>query len=174
MEVIRIPEERVGVFLAKNGEIKKRLEKLTKSKININKEGEIEIVGESIAEFFLKDIIKAIGRGFSPKDSEKLMKEDYCLEIINLKEICRNEKDLHRVKARIIGEKGKMKKEIEYATDSKISVCGWTIGIIAPFETMHYAKKAINKIIKGAFLNTVFNDLAKYKKEILGNRLVGR
>lgn len=170
MELIKIPAERVPILL----ETKKRLELQSKANLEVNIDGEITITGESAEEFFLKDVIKAIGRGFDPNDAEKLFDEKYILEIIDLKDLCKNEKDLKRVKGRIIGERGKMKTEIESATESKISVYGRTVGIIAPLDNMHYAHKAVYKIIEGSRLESVFNDLAKYRREILGNRLLGK
>ncbi len=174
MEIVKIPAERIGALLGPGGATKKRLEGLAKAEMEVSAEGEDEIIGESAEEFFLKDVVKAIGRGFAPEDAEKLFRENYALEIMDLKEYCKGENDLKRVRGRIIGEEGKMKNEIEAATESKISVYGWTVGIIAPLDALGYAKKAVNKIIEGAQLTRVFNDLARYKKEIMGNRLLGK
>lgn len=174
VEMIKIPADRVGVLLGPGGETKKRLEELTEARIEVNEDGEVSLTGDSHQEFFLKDVIRAIGRGFNPNDAEKLLKDSYSMEIIDLKEVCKGENDAKRIKGRIIGEEGKMKTEIEAATECKISVYGWTAGIIAPLDTMQYALKAVNKIIEGAQLTTVFNDLARYRKEILANRLLGK
>lgn len=174
MEMLKIPAERVAVLIGERAEVKKRLEELTKTKIEVNEDGEVTISGESYEEFFLKDVITAIGRGFNPKDAEKLLKDEFMLDIINLREVVNGENNLRRIRGRIIGEGGKMKSEIEAATECKISVYGWTVGIIAPIDTMQYAKKAINKIIDGSQLTTIFNDLARYKQEIMVNRLMGR
>ncbi|MFA5077494.1 MAG: KH domain-containing protein, partial [Candidatus Micrarchaeia archaeon] len=170
----KIPPERVGALFGEGGEAKGRLEKLTETKIEVNKEGEVSIEGDSAKAYFLKDVVHAIGRGFSAKDAERLLNENYMLEIIDLREIVKGENNLARVKGRVIGEEGKMKLEIEAAAECKISVYGWTISIIANMDTMQYAKKAVNKIIDGAQLSTVFNDLARYKKEILANKLMGK
>ncbi|MBU0586619.1 hypothetical protein KJ780_03835 [Candidatus Micrarchaeota archaeon] len=170
MEIINIPVQRVSNLQ----DAKARLEELTNTKINISEEGQIILQGDSASEFFLKDVVKAIGRGFDPKDAEILFKDDYSLEIVDLKDVCRNEKDLQRVRGRVIGEEGKMKTEIENATDSKLCIYGWTVGVIAPLDTMVYALKAIDKIMRGSQLTTIFNDLARYKKEILANRLLGK
>ncbi len=174
MEVVKIPAERVGALLGPNGETKKALEKKTKTRMKVSEDGEVEIAGSSAEEFFLKDVVKAIGRGFNPQDAEKLLNENYALEILDMKEFCKDEKDLRRIRGRIIGEEGKMKSEIEAATETKISVYGWTVGIIGPHDTVNYAKKAVYKIIDGAQLTTVFNEIARYKKEILANRLLGK
>lgn len=172
--MMKIPVERIGALLGQNGENKKRLETLTKTKITVNDDGDVEVSGESAEEFFLKDVITAIGRGFAAQEAERLLKDEYMLEIIDLKEFCKGENDLNRVRGRIIGEEGKMKSEIEVATECTISVYGWTVGIIAPLDTLQYAKKAVKRIIEGAQLTSVFNDISRYKKEIMGNRLLGK
>ena len=174
MELIKIPEARVGNLLGPNGEAKAKIEGLTATIITVNADGDVTIEGESASEFFAKDVVKAIGRGFEPQDAEKLLSDRFMLEIMDLKEICRSENEISRVKGRVIGEDGKMKLEIEAATDSKISVYGWTVSIISPMDSMVYAQKAINRIIDGAQLTTVFNDLARYKREIFANRLMGK
>lgn len=174
MEIIRIPVERVGPLLGRDGEAKARLEHLTGARISVDSDGEVTVEGDSAQEFFLKDVIKAVGRGFDPVSAEKLLSEKYSLEIIDLKDICKGDKDLQRVRGRIIGEEGKMKAEIEAALECRLSIYGWTVGVIAPLDTMVYAHKALNRIIEGAQLTTVFNDLARYRKEIMANRLMGK
>ena len=164
----------MGALIGSDGENKKRLEKLTNTTIKVNDDGEVEINGDSANEFFVKDVVRAIGRGFALQEAERLLKDTWALEVIDLKEICKSENDLRRVRGRIIGEEGKMKAEIEAATECGLSIYGWTVSIIAPLDTLIYAKKAINRILDGAQLTTVFNDLAKYRKEIMGNRLLGK
>ena len=174
MHVLKIPADRVGTLVGPNGENKKRLEKLVGTTIEVNNDGEVTVSGDSTAEFFLKDVIIAIGRGFPAKDAEKLLSENYMLELIDLREHVSGENNLHRVKARVIGEEGKVKTEIESATECKIAVYGWTVGMIAPLDTMQYARKAVGKIIDGSPITSVFNDLAKYRHEIKASRLIGR
>jgi ribosomal RNA assembly protein len=174
MEVIKIPLERVKVLIGENGETKNEIEKRCNIKLRLREEGEIEIDGETTDVYFAKDVIKAIGRGFDPSDALKLCDENYVFFLFNLKEYLPTEKAITRIKGRIIGTKGKMKKEIENATESKISVFGNTIGIISKIDTIEYAKEAILKIIDGAEHSSVYTYLAKVRREILGDRLCDR
>ena len=123
--------------------------------------------------FFAKDIVKAIGRGFEPKTALKLLKEGYCFQLIDLKNELDTDNAIKRIKGRIIGEDGKVKEEIEQATDSYISVFGNTVGIISKADGVEYAKEAIYKLIDGAPHTTVFNYLAKVRKQMFTDRLRG-
>lgn len=171
MELVRIPAERVKILLGSNFETKKTIEKSCNVILNINNDGEVEIIGETTDVFFAKDVVKAIGRGFSPEDALKLVNDNYVFFLFNLKDYLSTDKAITRVKGRIIGEKGRMKKEIENATESKISVFGNTVGIISKIDTIEYAKDAILKIIDGAEHSSVYFYLAKARKEILSERL---
>ncbi len=171
MELVKIPSERVKFLLGEDGKTKKEIEGRCKVSLNLSEEGEVEIIGDTADVFFAKDVVKAIGRGFTPQDALKLSTDTYVLYIINLKEDLPNDKAITRIKGRIIGEKGRMKKEIEAATESIISVFGNTVGIIAKIDTIEYAKDAILKIIDGAEHSSVYVYLSKAKRQILGERL---
>lgn len=173
MEIVRIPAERVKALTGKNGKTKAEIETKAKITLNIDSEGEVEIEGETADIFFAKDIVKAIGRGFEPATALKLLKDGYNFYLINLKEQAGNESSIKRVKGRVIGEDGKVKAEIESATESYISVYGNTIGIISKFDSMEYAKEAIYKLIDGSPHTTVFNYLAKARKQLMSDRLKG-
>jgi ribosomal RNA assembly protein len=173
-EFIRIPQERVKVLFGKDGNTKKRIEKKCNVELLVEPEGEVEIVGEAADVFFVRDVIKAIGRGFAPETALKIMGHDYGLYIIQLKEHIGSENALKRVKGRIIGENGRIKGQIEHATDSFISVYGNTVAIIARIDTMEYAKEAIGMIIDGARLTSVLGYLSRAKREILESRLKGQ
>lgn len=171
MEIVKIPERRVKAFTAKDNEVEKLIESKCDVRLEIDKEGDIEIEGDVAQVYFAKEVVKAIGRGFEPNDALKLMSDNYCFHLIELKEVLRNEKAISRIKGRIIGEKGKMKSEIEAATQSKISVYGYTVGIIADLDTIEYAKEAVGKLINGAEHSRVYSYLAKVKKDILRKKL---
>lgn len=173
MDFVKIPHERVGVLLGKNNENKELIEKKCNIKITLEGEGDIEITGEPMDVFFAKEVVKAIGRGFETNKALKLLANEYGLYIISLKEIARSENDMTRLKGRIIGEKGRIKIEIESATQSEVSVYGSTVSIISKIDTMEYAKEAIAMILDGAPHIAVLNYLAKTKRKIMEDRLKG-
>jgi len=173
MEVIRIPAERVKALVGKDGATRKRVEQKCSVRLTVDPEGEIQISGDSADIFFAKEVVKAIGRGFGPRDALRLMGHDFGLYIIHLKEVAHTDKAIARLKGRVIGEKGSIKTQIESSTDSFLSVYGNTISIIAPIDTMEHAKEAIEMILKGARHSTVLGFLAKKKREIMQERLRG-
>lgn len=174
VEYMKIPEERVKVLLGANGETRKKIEKKCNVQLIVESDGEVGIVGEPADVFFVRDIVKAIGRGFAPEIALRLFDHDYSLYIISLKEIIGSENAITRLKGRVIGEKGRIKNRIEEATDSYISIYGNTISIISRIDTMEYAKEAIGMLIDGARHTSVLAYLSKAKREITESRLKGR
>ncbi len=164
--IIRIPEERVKILRSAKEDIEKRC----KVKLNIN-DGEIQINGDPEHVFFALDVVKAIGRGFEPKKALLLTKEDFVLHIIPLREYFNTENSIRRVKGRVIGEKGRIKLQIEEATDSYLSIYGNTIAIISKIDSIELAKEAIEMLINGAKHSTVLNYLSRAKKQLFEDRL---
>lgn len=166
---IKVPQERVAVLIGKDGETKKEIEKATKSQLEISKEGDVNIIGEdALLMFSAKEIIHAIGRGFNPKVALTLLKTDYALEIIDMKDVAGKSKNtLERIKGRVIGKGGRSREEIERLTDTYISVYGKTVGIIGELQQVSVAREAIAMLLSGSMHKTVFSFLEKKKKEIL-------
>jgi ribosomal RNA assembly protein len=162
---LKIPRIRVGVLIGKKGSIKKLIEQKTKTKIKISKEGEVIISGEeSLNIFITTTIIKAIGRGFNPDIALMLLNEDYCLEIIEIKDFCHDSrKHFFRAKARIIGTEGKARKVIEQLTKTEISIYGKTVSIIGEVSNVLLAKQAIEKLLQGSKHGNVYKFLEMQK-----------
>jgi len=154
-----IPEERKNMLIGKGGSVKKIIEKNTHTKIFIDES--IEIKGEDIGVMTAKNVVQAIGRGFSPKKAFLLFDEQYHLDIISLRGETSN--TIKRLKGRIIGRKGKIKSEIEKITDCFISVYGKTISIIGPWDKIPTATKCIELLIEGKNYSTVFKYLKNRK-----------
>ncbi len=171
VEIIKIPAKRISSLLGDGGKVKKLLEKKCKIKITVNREGDVEASGEEIDVYFAQEIIKAIGRGFEPETALKLLDDDYQFYLIELREYAHTEKALERIKGRIIGERGKIKTEIEGATDSYISIYGKTVGIISRFDSIEYAKEAIYRLASGAMHISVIKYLSTVRKKLIAERL---
>ncbi len=157
-----IPKDRVAVVIGPNGGTKKNIEKDTKTKIRIDsKNGDVEIEGEDAA-IVLKasNIVRAIGRGFSPEHAMKLTDDDYYLELINLsEELGKNWKQIQSKKGRVIGKEGVIRGKIEQDTQTSVSVYGKTIGIIGKADNVEKARHAVLMLIKGAEHASVLNYL---------------
>jgi ribosomal RNA assembly protein len=163
---LKIPKERVAVLIGKNGDVKREFEEITLCKIDVDsKEGDVHITGnDSIKMYALREVIKAIGRGFNPEIARLLLKQDYSLEIINLLDFVKNKDHFERVKGRVIGAEGKSRETIEALTDTFISVYGKTIGIIGDSEGVVTSKKAVESLLQGSPHSNVYRWLEKNKR----------
>ncbi|MEM7816385.1 MAG: KH domain-containing protein [Candidatus Aenigmatarchaeota archaeon] len=137
--IVKIPKERINILR----KFKKDIEKEGNVKIKIN--NEVLVMGEGFNTYVTSNVIKAIGRGFSYENARKLFK-DYTLYVIP---ISKNRNTLQRIKARLIGTKGKVRKRIEEMTNTKICIYGKTVSIIGKGDNLSLARSVIEKIIEG-------------------------
>ena len=165
---LRIPKERVAVLIGEKGSSKKEIEEATKSQMEISKDGDVTVSGsDGLLLYTAREIVKAVARGFNPKIALLLLKTDYALEIIEIKEVAgKNKNTFQRIKGRVIGKDGKSRYEIERLTDTNISVFGKTVAIIGEAAHALLARKALGMIISGSMHNTVFRFLEKKRKEL--------
>lgn len=140
---------------------KKKLEKILGVKITIQ-EKEIFIEGEAENEYIAEKIIDAINFGFSISKALLIKKEDFLFEIIDIKNYTRR-KDLQRIKARIIGTKGKTLKTLCNLTECNFEIKDNHIGIIGAPECIQNAQEAITSIIRGAKQSNVYSFLEKHR-----------
>ena len=157
---VKIPEERLSVLIGNKGFTKRSIEKATSTKITV--EDEVLIEGESIDVMTAENIVKAIGRGFSPDSAEMLLDEDCSMELIDLP---KNAQSAKRIRSRLIGTNGKSRRNIERLTGVRMSVYGKTVGIIGTFENVHMASQAVRKIIKGIPHRSVYEFLEGKQNE---------
>lgn len=166
---IKIPKDRIAVLIGVKGNDKKELEDYSSAKINVDsKEGDVTISGKDAVKLYaLREVVKAIARGFSPDTARLLLKPDYMLEIISLRDYGLDNKNrLKRVKARIIGTKGKARRTLEELTGTFLSVYGKTISILGECTDVANAKRAVELLIKGSMHATVYKWLEDQKKKI--------
>jgi ribosomal RNA assembly protein len=166
---LKIPGERVAVLVGTDGENKSLIEKEAEVRIHVTKDGEIDIYGEDGLKLYTSlEIVRAIGRGFNPKYALELLKTDYVLDIIRLKDIAgKSQKTMERLKGRVIGKAGRSRENIERLTNCYISVYGKTIGIIGETVDVSLAHQAIAMLLQGSMHKTVFTFLEKKRKEIM-------
>jgi len=162
------------VLIGPNGSVKEQIEKTLGVKLQIDSStGDVSIElnpenNDPSKLFRAKDVVTAIGRGFSPEKAFRLLEdENTILEIIDLRQIFgKSESDMRRVRGRIIGRDGKTRRIIEELTETYISVYGHTVGIIGDFEKAQIAREAIDMLIKGAMHGTVYRYLHRKRREI--------
>jgi ribosomal RNA assembly protein len=171
---VRIPKERVGVLIGPDGGVKRYIETQLKVELRVDSEqGDVEIslkeeTGDPSLVFRAKDVVTAIGRGFTPERAFRLIRDENAIfDIVDLREIFgRSELDIKRVKGRIIGLNGKTRRIIEELSSSDVVVYGHTVGIIGTFEQVDAARGAVQMLIDGSQHHTVYNFLAKKRREL--------
>lgn len=175
---VRIPKERVGILIGPEGRVKQYIEEKLQVKLEVDSEGSVTIVlSEKASDPSLllkaKDVVTAIGRGFSPDVAFRLIRnEDDIFDLIDLRLIFgRSESDIKRIKGRIIGADGKTRKLIEELTEADVVVYGHTVGLIGSFEQVDAAHNAAQMIIEGCQHHTVYNYLQKKRTELKKQKL---
>jgi ribosomal RNA assembly protein len=172
---VRIPKERVGVLIGPEGKVKRDIEERLQVKLEIESEGggvEIILTENAAADpsvlFRAKDVVTAIGRGFSPDQAFRLIRnEDAVFDFIDLRAIFgRSDSDIRRVKSRIIGMNGKTRRTIEELTEADVVIYGHTVGLIGTFEQVDAARNAVQMIIQGSEHHTVYAFLQKKRREL--------
>jgi len=163
---LRITKDRIAVLIGVKGETKNELEKATNCKINIDsKEGDVTITGkDAIGLFALREVIKAISRGFNPEIAKQLVKPDYVLEVISLNDYSKEQSHQLRLKGRVIGADGKSRNTLEALTNCSISVYGKTIAIIGNVEDIGNCKRSVETLLAGSPHANVYKWLERQKK----------
>jgi ribosomal RNA assembly protein len=175
---VRIPKERVGILIGPEGKVKQYIEEKLQVKLDVDSDGNVTLVlSEKATDPSLllkaKDVVTAIGRGFSPEIAFRLIRnEDEIFDLIDLRLIFgRSESDIKRIKGRIIGADGKTRKLIEELTEADVVVYGHTVGLIGSFEQADAAHNAVQMIIEGCQHHTVYNYLQKKRTELKKQKL---
>jgi len=171
---LRIPKERVGVLIGPEGRTKESIEEKLSVELQIDGEaGDVTLtlaknVEDPTLLFKAKDVVTAIGRGFSPEHAFRLIRdEESALDIIDLRTIFgKSESDIRRIKGRIIGMDGKTRRIIEELTDTNICVYGHTVGIIGNIEQAQAAREAVQMLISGSLHSTVYRFLHRKRREL--------
>jgi len=170
MRYIRIPKERIGVLIGKDGETKKTIERISQVHLEIDsEEGDVAFneqdAKDPLIPLKVEDVVRAIGRGFSPENAFRLFGEETELFIFDIYDyVGKKESHLVRMKARVIGREGKTKRVIEGLTSGILAVYGHTVAVIADFESIDIAKKAIDMLLSGSEHPTVYRFLEREMK----------
>ena len=122
----------------------------------------------------LENIIRAIGRGFSPENAFLLFDDEIDFFVFDLHDyVGKRESHVRRLKSRVIGREGKTKHVLEELTDSKISVYGHTVSLISDMMRMNILKKAIDMLITGSKHATVYRFVEAQMKELKRSEKLG-
>ncbi|TFG24585.1 MAG: RNA-processing protein [Promethearchaeota archaeon] len=172
---MKIGKNRIAVVIGKNGETKKEIENTLGVQIDLDsKTGYCEINSKietpnynPLNVLTAGKILKAINRGFNPTKAMRLIDETNELEVFNLQKILgKSPKKIKRMKGRVIGRNGEMRQAIERYADCFLSVYGKTISLIADYDNLQIARKAVSMILEGMPHHTVLKYLERKYNEL--------
>lgn len=163
---LKVTKERIAVLIGPKGATKQELEKETGCKIQVDsEEGDVILSGkDAVTLFALREVVKAISRGFNPDLAKQLLKQDYVLEVISLNDYSKQKNQQQRLKGRVIGVEGKSRNTIEGLTGCYVSVYGKTIALIGPMETIGIGKKAVEMLLAGSMHASVYKWLERQRR----------
>lgn len=174
MQELKVSGNRLGVLIGKGGSIKRVIEEKTSTAITVDsQEGIVRIEGEDAIPFLRAvEVIEAINRGFSPERAFRLLEdEDLLMEVLDLSTISDSQRQMDRLRGRIIGRDGRAREQIEHMTNTQISVFGKTITLIGLPEQIKIARAAVDMLLEGSPHEAVFSYLEKKHQEAKQNML---
>ena len=127
----RVPKDRIAVLIGSSGSTAKSLRNSAGCKeLNIDSvTGEVEVIWgdagsyDPIKAMKLPNVIKAIGRGMAPKAALRLFDEQHFFEMVDLRDyVGKRSNQQRRIRSRIIGSQGKIRKLIENRPIKEITV----------------------------------------------------
>lgn len=172
MYTVKIPQERIGVLVGKRGETKAEIEKMSKVVISIDSESGDVVLDDSKEidpemTLRLRDVVRAIGRGFSPQRAFRLFDPGTYLEVIDLKDFTgKNSKRTKTVRSRLIGTGGKTRRLIEELSESYVSIYGNTASLIGDYVQNQISRESVFMILRGNQHSTVYKYLERRRKDI--------
>lgn len=172
---IKIPEERVGVLVGPGGSMKRLIEEKTKTTLEIDSEtGTVRVTSaeDPLQALRVTDLVKAIGRGFSPERALSILDDDMLmLDVLDLSKMVSTKSDMARIKGRIIGRDGRSREIMEQLSGSKVSVYGKTVALLGYPEQIKVARTAIEMLLDGAPHGNVYSFLEKKHQELAKEEL---
>jgi ribosomal RNA assembly protein len=176
---VRIPEDRVGVLIGPGGRTRRDLAERTSTQVEVDAgEGEVRISGpdsEPGRVLQARDVVVAIGRGFSPERAKRLLKDDTYLGILDIKFTTgkKEKAALRRIRSRVIGSRGEARARIEHLSGCSMSVYGGTVALIGQEDQLERATRAVELLLRGSEHSTVFHMLARMRRDAAVEEAMG-
>ena len=151
--------------LARITKSRKKLEEILEVKIT-NRGTEVYIEGSPENEYIAEKVILALDFGFPFSVAVEIKTEDLVFETLNIKEFT-NQKNLARVRGRVIGMGGKTIKTISTLSNCYLEMKDNQVGIIGEPEFIKNAQEALILLIQGSKQGNVYAYLEKHQPEKL-------
>lgn len=172
MIYVRIPRDRVGVLIGPKGKTKRQLEKASGLRFDVDSDQNEVILHDEVEGtdplmvLKMQDIVRAVGRGFSPEHAMRLFSDDAYLEILDIHDfVGKHKQHVRRVAARIIGAEGKTRRIIEEQTACDLAIYGHTVAIIGDMEQMPTALQAVEMILRGSEHASMYRYLENKRRD---------
>jgi ribosomal RNA assembly protein len=170
MQHVTIPQDRIGVLIGDGGETMREIESKAEVRLDVDSENgkvAIEQVGDPVFGLKGPNIVKAIGRGFSPEAALRLLENDMMMfDLVDIEAATRNDRDLRRQKGRLIGEGGRTRELMEELTGAEVVVYGTTLGIIGQPREVEAVRAAAEMLLDGAPHGRVYSFLEDRRDEL--------
>ena len=170
----RVPKDRIAVIIGAKGATSKAIRNAAGCQKFIidSTTGDIEVewgeVGtyDPVKAMKLPDVVKAIGRGMAPDAAIRLLDDDHYFELVDLREyVGKRSNQQRRIRARIIGRQGKIRKLIEQLTQTQISIYNSTVVLVGEESGLLSARQAIEMLAGGSEHGSVIGFLERDRKQ---------
>jgi len=168
----RIPDDRVGVLIGQGGSTRREIEEKTKVHLEIDTDdGSVGVSSgggeDPLGALKARDIVLAIGRGFSPHRAMRLLQDDTYLGVVDIKQVTgkHTKSSLWRIRSRLIGTAGRARGRLEELSGCFVSVYGNTVALIGKEQELERATQAVELLLRGSEHSTVFHLLARLRTE---------
>ena len=170
MQHVKIPQDRIGVLIGEGGETMREIEAAAEVRLDIDSENgsvAIDTVGDPVLGLKGPDVVRAIGRGFSPEDALSLLDDEMMLfDLVDIDAASRNTNDMKRKKGRLIGEGGRTRELMEELSGASVVIYGSTLGIIGTPPQVEAARTAAEMLLDGAPHGAVYSFLEDRHNEM--------
>ncbi|MBS3781576.1 MAG: RNA-processing protein [Candidatus Thermoplasmatota archaeon] len=172
MPSIKIPKNRIGVLIGKDGKVKEKIEEESGAKLDIDSNsGQVDIdvrdIEDPILSLKVEDVVKAIGRGFNPEKAMEILNDNTDLDIIDIRDwVGKSSNAVRRMRGRLIGRDGRTRELIEELSETYVSIKGNTVGVIGQPFKLQIARRAIEMILEGKEHTTVYKYLEGKREDI--------
>jgi ribosomal RNA assembly protein len=169
---VRIPEDRVGALIGPMGSAKQEIERRTGAQVEIDAEsGEVSVTAaddsDPVGVLKARDMVLAIGRGFSPMRATRLADDETYLGVIDIKTVTgrKAKSAMWRIRSRLIGTEGRARSRIEDLSGASMSVYGNTVALIGKEPQLERATRAVELLLRGSEHSVVFRMLARLRRD---------